>query len=102
VVYDTEKAVRFAQKAKSLDKPVIMGIMPLKSVKMASYMKNNVEGIDIPDDIISKMEDGMTGIDISCDIVKQVYDHFDGIHIMAMGDVAGTNKIIEYIHTLEQ
>lgn len=100
VVYDAQKAVDFAKKAKSLGKPVLMGIMPLKSLKMASYMKNNVEGIDIPDDIISKMESGMTGIDISCDIIKQVYGHYDGIHIMAMGDVAGTNKIIEYIHGL--
>lgn len=100
VVYDAEKAVSFAEKTKSLGKPVIMGIMPLKSLKMASYMKNNVEGIDIPDGIISKMEGGMTGIEISCEIVKQVYGHYDGIHIMAMGNVAGTNEIIKYIHGL--
>ncbi len=100
VVYDTEKAVAFAQKAKALKKPVIMGIMPLKSLKMASYMKNNVEGIDIPDDIISKMESGKNGIEISCNIIKDVYEYYDGIHIMAMGNVSGTNEIIEYIHTL--
>ena len=33
-----------------------MGIMPLKSLRMARYMKDNVEGIDIPDEIISSME----------------------------------------------
>lgn len=100
VVYDAEKAVYFAEKAKALNKPVIMGIMPLKSLKMASYMKDHVDGIDIPDEIIAKMEAGTSGIDISCEIIKQVYRHYDGIHIMAMGNIDGTNKIIDYIHSL--
>jgi len=34
MVYDTEKAVTFAKKAKSLGKAMIMGIMPLKSQKL--------------------------------------------------------------------
>ena len=34
------------------------------------------------------------------DIIKDIYSHIDGIHIMALGDVSGTNKIIEYIKTL--
>ncbi|MBF0231752.1 MAG: methylenetetrahydrofolate reductase [Desulfamplus sp.] len=100
VVYDAQKAVRFAEKSKSLGKPVIMGIMPLKSLKMASYMKDHVEGIDIPDNIIDKMKDGMDGIEISCEIVKQVFPYYDGIHIMAMGNISGTNAIIEYVNTL--
>jgi 5,10-methylenetetrahydrofolate reductase len=55
VVYDVDKAVSFARKAKPLGKPILMGIMPLKSVKMAKYMKDHVEGIDVPDDVISRM-----------------------------------------------
>lgn len=101
VVYDAEKAVKFAEKAKSLKKPVIMGIMPLKSLKMASYMKDNVDGIDIPDHIIDKMREGIDGIGICCEIIKQVYPYYDGIHIMAMGNISGTNTIIEYINSLK-
>jgi len=75
--------------------------MPLKSLKMASYMKDNVDGIDIPDHIIDKMKNGIDGIGICCEIIKQVFPYYDGIHIMAMGNISGTNTIIEYINSLK-
>jgi len=100
VVYDVEKAVQFAEKAKLLRKPILMGIMPLKSLKMAKYMKDHVEGIDVPDEVISRMESGTTGIEIACGIVEQIHRYVDGVHIMALGDVKGTNQIIEYTHKL--
>jgi len=100
VVYDVEKAIAFAEKAKSLGKPLLMGIMPLKSLKMAKYMKDHVDGIDVPDAVISAMENGTTGIQIACDVIKGIYGHVDGIHIMALGDVKGTNQIVDYAQAL--
>ncbi|MDY7036839.1 MAG: methylenetetrahydrofolate reductase [Thermodesulfobacteriota bacterium] len=101
VVYDSEKAVSFLKAARKLDRPVLIGVMPLKSVKMARFMNKNVEGIDVPDEVISRMEnDGATGIEITCDFIKEIAEHADGIHIMAMGDVKGTNRIIEFVNTL--
>ena len=98
VVYDTGKAISFAEKAKGLGKPVLIGIMPLKSAKMAKYMNDKVEGIDVPDRIIADMEEkGKTGIEVACDIINNIYKYVDGIHIMALGDVKGTNQIIESI-----
>ncbi|MFH2060571.1 MAG: methylenetetrahydrofolate reductase [Pseudomonadota bacterium] len=101
VVYDAERTLGFLEKARPLGKPVLIGVMPLKSVKMAQFMNKNVEGIDVPQAVISRMENqGATGIEIVCDLIKTLYSHTDGIHIMAMGDVAGTNKILEFIATL--
>ncbi|SDP76652.1 methylenetetrahydrofolate reductase [Desulforhopalus singaporensis] len=101
VVYDSEKTVSFLKEARKLGKPVLIGLMPLKSVKMAKFMNNNVEGIDVPEDVISRMEnDGATGIDITCDLIREIAEYADGIHIMAMGDVAGTNLIIEFTNAL--
>lgn len=99
VVYDVEKAIAFAHKAKPLGKPILMGIMPLKSVKMAQYMNEHVEGIDVPDDVIAKMQEGSTGVQIACEIIREIHKHVDGIHIMALGDVKGTNQIVEYLKT---
>lgn len=97
VVYDPEKAVNFLKEARKLGKPVLVGVMPLKSVKMARFMSANVEGIDVPEEVISRMENnGVTGIEITCDLVKEIAEYADGIHIMAMGDVEGTNRIIEF------
>ena len=101
VVYDANLAIHFSERARSLGKPILIGIMPLKSPKMAKYMKENVEGIDVPDEIISRMEkEGATGIEIAYNIIRDIYKYIDGIHIMALGDVKGTNQIIEYVKTL--
>lgn len=101
VVYDIDRTISFAEKAKKLGKPVIIGLMPLKSVKMARYMNDHVDGIDVPDNIIKDMEkDGKTGIEIVCDIIKNIYSYVNGIHIMALGDVKGTNEIAKFLKTL--
>ncbi|MCP3875557.1 MAG: 5,10-methylenetetrahydrofolate reductase [Desulfobacteraceae bacterium] len=101
VVYDAPKAIEFLEKVTPLNTPVFLGLMPLKSVKMAKFMDKNVDGIDVPDSIISKMEnEGASGIDIACDFIKEIFNAVDGIHIMAMGDVVGTNKIIKFINSL--
>jgi homocysteine S-methyltransferase len=100
VVYDAQKAIAFGERAKTLGKPILMGIMPLKSVKMAKYMQEKVDGIDVPEDIIAQMEDGKSGIEIVCDVIKEIYPYVDGVHIMALGDIEGTNKIIEYTRSI--
>ncbi len=100
VVYDAHKTIAFSEKAKAVGKPILTGIMPLKSTKMAKYMKEKVEGIDVPDNIIESMENGKTGIEIVCDVIKEIYPYVDGIHIMSLGDVKGTNQIIEYTQKL--
>lgn len=101
VVYDAEKASYFLEEAQKMGKPVLIGVMPLKSVKMARSMNRNVEGIDVPEEIIGLMEhDGVSGVEITCDFIKEIAGKSDGIHIMAMGDVEGTNQIIKFTNTL--
>ena len=101
VAYDSERVTDFLEKARELGRPILIGIMPLKSVKMARFMDGNVEGIDVPEEIVSRMEHGgTTGIEIACNLIKDIYRVIDGIHIMAMGDVAGTNQIIEFARIL--
>jgi homocysteine S-methyltransferase len=101
VVYDAERVLNFLEKARELNKPIIIGMMPLKSVKMARFLNSKVEGIDVPEEVISRMEnEGTTGIEIGCDLIREVANYTDGIHIMAMGDIKSTNSIIEFVNTL--
>ena len=101
VVYDFEKTIKFLKEARKLNKPILIGVMPLKSVKMARFMNKNVEGIDVPEEVIARMENkGTSGIEIACDFIKEIIEYADGIHIMAMGDVKGTNSLIEFAGTL--
>lgn len=101
VVYDAEKTIEFLRAAKPLGKPVLVGLMPSKSDKMARFMTKNVEGIDVPDAIIDQMESQRaTGGEIACDFIRKVIEYADGIHIMAMGDVKTTNEIIQFTRAL--
>lgn len=69
--YNAEKTLSFVEKMKEYGKPVIIGLMPLKSVKMAEYMNDHVEGIDIPDDVMAKIREGVSGAKIACEFVEK-------------------------------
>jgi methylenetetrahydrofolate reductase (NADPH) len=101
VAYDAERVLDFLERAKELGKPVLIGMMPLKSVKMARFLNEKVAGIDVPEEIVSRMEnDGATGVEIACDFAGRIADRCDGLHIMAMGDVNATNAIVDFVDTL--
>jgi len=101
-MYDLEKTKEFLSRAKGLGAPILLGIMPLKGLKMAQYMNEKVAGIDIPDEVIEKLKSGVKGAEIAKEFVKEIYGlaGLAGIHIMALGDVKATNEIIEYVRKL--
>ena len=100
-VYDAEQTLRFLAKAKTLGKPILLGLMPLKSLKMAEFVNKNVAGISIPQNILDEMQQGKTGYEVACEFIEQIYQQVDGLHIMAMGDVTVTNKLIAYTNKLQ-
>ncbi len=96
LVYDPEGLeiwLNELEKRNILDKVYILaGITPLKSLKVAQYMKNEVPGVFVPDVLIKRMEaagDGAEeeGVKISLEIIEKIrkYPQIHGIHIMAVG-----------------
>lgn len=79
---------------KGLDKEVyiLAGITPLKSTGMANYIKNNVAGMDVPDELIERIKSvpkekqREEGIKISVETIEQIKEikGISGIHIMAI------------------
>ena len=80
---------------------ILAGVSPLKSVGMARYMKNNVPGMDVPDEIIERMKGAedpkAEGIEICVDIIKQVrkIEGVAGVHIMAIEWEEAVPQIVE-------
>ncbi len=55
-LFDAAPLFRFLDKASGLRRiPVISGIWPLVSLRMAEFMKNEVPGVEVPDSIITRM-----------------------------------------------
>ncbi|MDR4498235.1 MAG: methylenetetrahydrofolate reductase [Candidatus Scalindua sp.] len=69
---------------------ILAGITPIKSLGMAKYMKNNVPGLDVPDEIIQRLQDTKDkkaeGVNICLETVEQVknIEGVSGVHIMAI------------------
>jgi len=71
---------------------ILIGITPLKSLKVARYMDEEVPGVFIPQKLIKRMEaakDGAEeeGIQIALELIEQVKTKqgVNGIHLMAVG-----------------
>jgi len=77
---------------RGLDKQVhiLAGVIPVKSVGMARYMKDKVAGVYIPDEFITRLEGARSakeeGIKICLETVEQLkgIKGVHGIHIMAV------------------
>lgn len=103
-MYDVEKTKSFFKAATDLEVPILLGIMPLKSIKMANFMNENVAGIDIPASVLEKINGGAKGTEIAKEFIEEIYsfEGLSGIHIMALGDVDATNEIISFVDGLNK
>ncbi|MBN1780299.1 bifunctional homocysteine S-methyltransferase/methylenetetrahydrofolate reductase [bacterium] len=89
-VFDINTLERFLDKASRSAFPVIAGIWPLISMRNAEFMKNEVPGVHIPDDILkrisqygSKEDQLKAGIEIAREMAVQVKSFTQGIQISA-------------------
>jgi 5,10-methylenetetrahydrofolate reductase len=98
-VYEVDQFKEFAESVKHLDVPIIAGIIPLKSAKMARFMNNNIPGIKIGDDIISRLEEAndpvYEGLAISAETINEIRDICNGVHIMPIGKSLNTVTLLE-------
>jgi homocysteine S-methyltransferase len=100
-IFHVDKVRFFMDAVKDLKIPVIMGIMPLRSLKTAEFMNKSVPGITIPPEIMEAIAtSGQAMIDAICRLITEIHPLVDGIHIMAMGDVEVSNTLIEHIRSL--
>jgi len=70
---------------------ILAGIIPVKSVGMARYMRKFVSGVEIPDDMMKRLEEAkdvkVEGVELILEIIEQVMEipGVHGIHVQAVG-----------------
>ncbi len=94
-VYDVPKFARYMEMVceRGLDKQVhiLAGVIPIRSVGMARYMRDYVSGVSVPDEIITRLEKAEKvkdeGVKIILEIIEQLKEipGVHGLHIMAVG-----------------
>jgi homocysteine S-methyltransferase len=90
-VYRPEEGNEFLSKYEAghgkLDKPVLVGILPLVSLKHANFLNHEIPGIAIPDKTIARMEKAgehaaEEGVRIAVELIEQVKPWAQGVYIM--------------------
>lgn len=91
-IYDPDKARAFLERfaeanGSPLDKPVLVGILPLVSVRHASFLQNEVPGIVIPDETMERIHKaGETasreGVNIAIELIQKVKEWGQGVYLM--------------------
>ncbi|GAB4494812.1 MAG: bifunctional homocysteine S-methyltransferase/methylenetetrahydrofolate reductase [Anaerolineales bacterium] len=91
-IYDPEAARRFleqfaAETGSPLDKPVLVGVLPLVSVRHANFLQNEVPGIVIPEATMQRVDKaGETasreGVKIAVELIQQIKEWGQGVYIM--------------------
>ena len=101
-VFDPAALERFIKAIEPLKVPVIAGIWPLASLRNALFMKNEVPGVVVPDQIIQRIEKGetreeqlATGIQIAREAIAQIRGMVAGVQVSApLGNVQAALEVI--------
>lgn len=95
-IYNMEKFRTWVKQANDMGLTekvyLLAGVTPMKSVGMAKYMKNNVPGMDVPDELIKRLQgvdkkmQADEGIKIACEQIEEfkLMKGVAGVHLMAI------------------
>lgn len=101
-IFSLDVLENFLTMTEHLPIPKIIGIMPLKNIKMVHYIENNLGHISIPENIKSRMDNkGIEeGIKIAQELTRKLVSikEIAGIHIFPMNRLSIVPQLIENIH----
>lgn len=88
-IYSDEDAERIRQIKERLDTRILCGIMPLVSYRNAVFVKNEVTGINVPDEVVARYSPNMSreegeqmGAQIAGEIIAKLSPYADGYYFM--------------------
>ena len=88
-VFDPDAFGRFMVRAKAFGKPVLAGILLVKSANMARYMNEHVFGIQVPEELIARFERATDKraecVAVTAELIRAVRESADGIHLYPLG-----------------
>ncbi len=86
--------------------PVLVGLIPPKSLKQALYFANEVPGMVVPESIIERMRkaaekgpefEAEEGIAIAVELAKAIAERARGVHIMPMARYEAVGRLLEVV-----
>ncbi|WP_425060551.1 Bifunctional homocysteine S-methyltransferase/5,10-methylenetetrahydrofolate reductase [Sporomusa carbonis] len=88
-VFDMAKFMKFMERAKEYNVPIMAGILLLKSAGMARYLNQFVAGVSVPQELIDELASAdkplQKGIEIAGRQIAELKEVCAGVHVMAIG-----------------
>lgn len=90
-IYSAEAGAHFLEQYEKahgrLGLPILAGVLPLVSLKHATFLKNEVPGIHIPDEVLGKLEGAeqdawRVGEEFAIDLINKIKGWAQGIYLM--------------------
>jgi methionine synthase / methylenetetrahydrofolate reductase (NADH) len=102
-VYDVAALDRFFAREEARRIPVLVGVIPLKSLKQALYFANEVPGMVLPDEVLERMRRAAErgpeheleeGLAIAVELARAIAERARGVHVMPMGRYELVKRIV--------
>ncbi|WP_434655695.1 methylenetetrahydrofolate reductase [Thermoanaerobacterium thermosaccharolyticum] len=102
-VYDEKILYRFLDAISKFGIPVLVGVLPLKSYKMAVNLNAKVPGIEIPVYILERLKNNGKGegLKIAVEFINKIKNLVSGVHIMPLGRTDIVVDIINNVKNIE-
>jgi methylenetetrahydrofolate reductase (NADH) len=90
-VYGPALFKRFIRRSESFGIPVQLGIVLIKSARMAQFMNKNIAGITVPEGWVKRLEGANKGeakdlcVEMTSELLKDVAPMCQGVHFMPLG-----------------
>lgn len=103
-IFDKDVFINFVEKIEHLNTCVVAGLWPLTSIRNAEFMNNEVPGVNVPVNILTRMrkwegkkEEGLKeGIEIAVEMYHDMEKHINGLQISApFGRIESVKEIID-------
>jgi homocysteine S-methyltransferase len=103
-VWDLSALDRFCARAEARAIPVLVGLIPPKSLKQTLYFANEVPGMVVPESLIARMRraadrgsafEEEEGIALSLELAREMAARVRGLHVMPMGRYDVVRRILE-------
>jgi methionine synthase I (cobalamin-dependent)/5,10-methylenetetrahydrofolate reductase len=86
-VYDREALDRFLKKASRLKVPILLGVMPLHSLRHAEFIRNELPGVVVPDEVRERLRQAgdnalAEGVAIARELVEAARGRVQGVYLV--------------------
>ncbi|PLX97895.1 MAG: 5,10-methylenetetrahydrofolate reductase [Desulfuromonas sp.] len=88
-VFQRSRVELFMETAQTYRVPVILGVLLIKSPRMARFLNAQIPGVRVPDELLERLDNARDplceGIEIAREMVSWAREYCQGVHLMTFG-----------------